>query len=328
MEKIVRELCEKNNVQLLYLTKFGSHLYGLDTSNSDIDLSGVFLPSKRDLLLGKKKKSISFSSGSDKEKNSINDIDVNLWSIHYFIELVSKGETNALDLLYSPSNKDCVLYNDKRIRPLFNNPLRLFDPYSANSYIGYCLSQMKKYGLKGTRVGVLKRVWKKLKDIDAIDKKVRDIAQDLLDELYIESYFFNKRINGDDALVLCGKVHLYSISLEEFKNRVKREYDIYGERAKLAEKNDSIDWKACSHAKRAIEQMKMLLKEGKIKFPFTGEKKNFILSIKKGLLPWKDIEDQFIKDIKEIDFLKESEKIVKGKVDKLFIEDFIISLYT
>src|SRR6056297_3686368 len=100
MEKLIENL--KNEIhphKLIYLSEFGSSLYGTNSENSDIDYKGIFLPNKRELLLGKKMKSYTYSSGNDKGKNTKNDVDIQLWSLHYFIELLSKGETGAIDLL-------------------------------------------------------------------------------------------------------------------------------------------------------------------------------------------------------------------------------------
>ena len=46
----------------------GSHLYGLNTPESDIDYKGVFMPSIDELLLGKSPKQISESTGNDSSK--------------------------------------------------------------------------------------------------------------------------------------------------------------------------------------------------------------------------------------------------------------------
>ena len=49
-----------SKMNLIVKMKFGSHLYGTDTENSDVDYKGVFLPSKEDILLGRIQKSYNF----------------------------------------------------------------------------------------------------------------------------------------------------------------------------------------------------------------------------------------------------------------------------
>ena len=39
--------------QIICLMKFGSHLYGTNTTDSDTDYKGVYMPTKRQILLGK-----------------------------------------------------------------------------------------------------------------------------------------------------------------------------------------------------------------------------------------------------------------------------------
>ncbi len=66
--------------------KFGSHLYGTATEKSDLDFKGIFLPSNREILLGKIPKSIKYDTGNDHSKNSPEDIDEEIYSLHYFDE--------------------------------------------------------------------------------------------------------------------------------------------------------------------------------------------------------------------------------------------------
>lgn len=83
---------------------FGSHLYGLNTESSDKDYKGIFLPSKEEILLGKIPKTIDLSTNKTNQKNSKEDIDVEYYSLHYFIKLACMGETAALDMLHAPEN--------------------------------------------------------------------------------------------------------------------------------------------------------------------------------------------------------------------------------
>ena len=158
-----KELCERAEVKLLYLCKFGSHLYGINTEDSDLDLKGIFLPSERQCLLGKISKSINYSSCSKDAKNVRNDIDIQLWSLQYFLQLVQKGETNAIDLLYSATYPEMVLYETSSIKSIFHNHDKLYNVKDCNAYFGYALGQAKKYGIKGSRLHKIKEVYKHIK---------------------------------------------------------------------------------------------------------------------------------------------------------------------
>ena len=55
----------------LYLTVFGSHLYGTNTVSSDKDYKGLFLPSIKKLVLDEKVNSISLTTGENNSKDII-----------------------------------------------------------------------------------------------------------------------------------------------------------------------------------------------------------------------------------------------------------------
>lgn len=82
-------------MKLIVKMKFGSHLYGTSTEDSDVDYKGIFLPGKREILLNHIPKCRSFSTGNDLVKNSPDDVDEEIYSLHYFIELACDGQTVA-----------------------------------------------------------------------------------------------------------------------------------------------------------------------------------------------------------------------------------------
>ena len=329
MDSKIQELCNENNVKLLYVVKFGSHLYSTSTPTSDVDYKGIFLPSKEDCFLLNAPKHITYSTGKNNSKNTDEDIDIQLWSLQYFLQLVSKGETGALDLLFSSSNSDAVEFCKFRMEELFDHYNELFDIRDCNAFVGYAIGQAKKYGIKGSRLGKLKQVHEKaltygLEYID--DKILNDILDDIIDTCYDKSLCFIKVINHIRSLVLNGKVHNGTIKLTEFLNRIKSDYEKYGDRAKEAEKNIGIDNKAMSHAYRALVQMKELIATGKIVFPLN--EKDVIMNIKLGNVSFKEVEEMISTGIKEIDEkLNDPDLIVYNKKNKTFIREFLLSWY-
>ena len=51
IDKIIKELNIRG--KLVYLSQYGSHLYGLDTPSSDLDFRGIYIPSINDIILHK-----------------------------------------------------------------------------------------------------------------------------------------------------------------------------------------------------------------------------------------------------------------------------------
>lgn len=337
----IKELCDQNGVTLLYACKFGSHLYGMNTPESDTDYKGLFLPSKEQCFTQNVSKSITYTSGENSSKNTDEDVDIQLWSLQYFLKMVSRGETNSLDLLYSFTFPEMEVYKLDIMDSIFGNHNRLFDIKSCNAYVGYAIGQAKKYGIKGSRLGVLKSVnrhvidW--IRDYNG-DEKIEDIRLRSylpslsLSGLFDSSYCFTKKfdVNKDnpmEGLVLCGKVHMESIPLLEFYKRVNGEYKKYGNRAEEAEKNNGLDWKALSHALRALSQMKQLIKKGYIKYPL--ENANELKNIKLGNTTFKEVEKRILKDLKWIDeTLNDPDLSVFNKKDDNLIRNIIINSYS
>jgi len=328
MLKFAKEMCEEHGHDLLYLCKFGSHLYGTNTPDSDLDFKGLFLPNRRQLLLGHYPRHLKYSSGNDESRNSGEDIDIELWSLQYFFELLGKGDTGAVDTIFSVTNRSAMVYMDHVIRHIFQNPLEFFDPSTNKAYVGYMKGQVSKYGIKGSKLGVLKRIYQWVNDNFAFrwmeTTRLGDIAEDIIANFYDESYCFQKEINGEQALVVCGKVHMFPIRLSEFFLRLEKEYNKYGHRAEMAEKNEGIDWKAVSHAIRSLHQMKSLLITGKVEFPIYSA--DFLLKIKQGKVDWSQCEDIIREGLDRIEQYQNTTSY-RGRINNKYIQETILSLY-
>ncbi|MFP4098370.1 MAG: DNA polymerase beta superfamily protein [Alphaproteobacteria bacterium] len=73
--------------------KFGSHLYGTSTPQSDLDVKGVYLPSAWDILLQQVKPMISESRLKQHgEKNTADDIDHEAYSLQRYLEFLAQGQ--------------------------------------------------------------------------------------------------------------------------------------------------------------------------------------------------------------------------------------------
>lgn len=172
IDKIIKQLKPLINGKLIYLSQYGSHLYGLNTENSDLDFRGVYIPTLDDIILHKDKDEIneeleievplenaptantlgneliqSIGQRIQDNKLGITDgictkkkVDVKIFSLQKFITLCSKADTNALDLLFSLNNNNIPQYTysvttrQKKEEPksLWNNSV-----YVAKSYIPF-----------------------------------------------------------------------------------------------------------------------------------------------------------------------------------------------
>ncbi|MDR2605329.1 MAG: nucleotidyltransferase domain-containing protein [Desulfovibrio sp.] len=322
-------LCREHNASLLFLTLFGSTLYGTETpGKSDVDARGIFLPSVDSLILNKAPKSLHFSTGNNERRNLSWDVDIDLWSVqHWLLKLLPSGDTGALDVLFSPSHTACTLYRHPAPAAVFANPLRLMDTGRGRAYAEYSLGQAKKYGIKGSRVGALKAVRAWLKTLcpeprpdERLEKYLDALAASCPDNRFCSVV----TVRDERALQLCGKLHMGSIRTQELARRVEADMRRYGARAEEAERNEGLDFKALSHALRALDQMEELLQTGSIVFPLQGRKE--LLAVKEGRYTWREIEPRILERLKAVDALQEHAPFV-GVYDAAFAEACVLACY-
>lgn len=280
---------------------FGSHLYGLDTPTSDLDYKGIAFQSNKDFILNGPRKHIEYSStGKNDSKNSYEDIDIEIYTIHGFLKHALDGQTVAMDMLHCPDDK--LIETSYHWNFIRKNRSKFYSK-NIDSFISYALGQASKYGIKGSRLNDAKLV------LDWIDNKIELYGDCKISQVHCSDFPKGEHISvtvDNSPFVIfevCNRKIQSTVKLSYAKEIVQKFYDNYGERARLAANNDSIDWKAVSHAFRAAYQTKELFLEGTITFPLKDAE--FIKKVKYGELSYNDIapilEDLIdeIKDIKE-----------------------------
>lgn len=107
----------------------GSKAYGLDTTESDTDIKGVFIAPK-DTLFG--------FSEIEQVANDSNDIV--FYEIKKFMSLVAKNNPNVLEMLYTPEN--CVVSE----HPLFSKvrESNYLSKMCRNTFVRYAMGQIRK----------------------------------------------------------------------------------------------------------------------------------------------------------------------------------------
>lgn len=297
--------------------KFGSHLYGLETENSDTDYKGIFLPSKEDCFLNKIPKSYSKSSGNNFSKNTKEDIDYEIYSLQYFLALAFQGETATLDMLHCPEDSNILMESSEIWRFIRKNRNKFYTK-NLRAFLGYAMKQASKYGIKGSRINTCE-------EILSFFNKYKETNK--LKEVWEEIPKLEHCSKDDDFIDICGKKIQKTVKINYAKRIIENYLNEYGERARLAKENKNIDFKAISHALRAGFQLKSLYEKGDIIFPFEGEEKKLLLNVKKGKINYLEEVAPILENLlDEVKALSKQSKYPE-KVDKSFWEKFLIEIY-
>ena len=285
--------------------KFGSSLYGTSGPNSDIDIKGIAFQSSKDFIINGSRKHIEYSStGNNVTKNSSEDIDIEIYTIHAFLKHALDGQTVAMDMLHCPDN---MLIESSYVWQDIRKNRSKFYSKNIESFISYALGQASKYGVKGSRLNDAKAVLDWL-DSQYSYKSEEERSKIRLSECSLGTFPKGEHIvwhdsdaNGIRMVEVCNRKFNIQTKLLYAKDIVQKFYDAYGERAKRAANDDGIDWKAISHAFRAAYQTKQLFTEGDIIFPL--KEAEFLKQVKYGEISYSLIGpklEELIDEVKEI----------------------------
>jgi len=307
---------EKN---IIVKMKFGSHLYGTNTPQSDTDYKGVYLPSLREVYTGKYKEHISYNTntGSD-EKNSKEDIDYEVYSLHYFLELACAGKTVAIDMIHAP--KEMILISSPIWEAIQANRIKIYSK-NLKAFVGYARTQAAKYGIKGSRLNQAARV------IEFLSSQNQKLRINEIWDILPEGEHISKSVDvmGVNIYQVCGKKFQGTANIGHCLPSLHKYHKEYGARAVMASNNEGIDWKAVSHALRAAFQVKEMLTTHDLIFPLKD--REYLLQVKQGKFDFKkEVGPRLDKEIEELEILAVSSDLPE-KADRLFWDDFLCDTY-
>ncbi len=328
---------EVENLNIICKMRHGSHLYGLNTENSDVDYKGVFLPTIEELVLGNAPGEYRSSTGDQNSKNGAGDIDEVYFSLHKFLKMAADGETIALDMLHC-NNKNMI--TGSNIWDMLVENRSAFYTKNMKAFLGYCKQQAHKYGVKGSRLAAIKDAF------EYLDVKLAENDNNLcMNDPYIlfglgglsevhpeyirympEGFYKNDKFVPKPMFEVCGAKYDLSTKVSYVSEQLKLKYNSYGERARMAENNEGIDWKAISHAIRAGLQLKEIYQTGDLQYPLKD--REFILEVKKGQLDFTTIVQPYLEHlVDEIEDMAEVSELPNKVNRKESVENFILMCY-
>lgn len=126
-----------NNIILLGLG--GSHAYGMEQPTSDLDIRGVAMNKKEEILLG-----------NDFEQVAETDTDTTVYSFNKMVDLLSKNNPNMIEIIgLKPEH---YLYLSSIGQELLDNKHMFLSKLCINSFGGYAQAQFRRMSNKAARL--------------------------------------------------------------------------------------------------------------------------------------------------------------------------------
>lgn len=279
-------------MKVLVKTIAGSHLFGTNTTTSDLDYKGVYIPSLEDCISGEVRHSINTSTNTTVgTKNTKDDVDTEFYSVQKFFKMLEEGQTVALELLFTPDEfivEKSVLW--ETIRANRHNLVHR----NIKAFIGYARQQADKYGLLGSKMNEIDRMITILDKYNQYDT-VKTNEAELIYIMPTNHCKFETVINKGVEyryLIINGKKFDVRSTIRDVKERLIDMSQAYGDRARQAANNENIDWKSVSHAMRVCYQGIELLQTGNITLPLKNAED--IKQVKTGSLTFSESNDKII----------------------------------
>ncbi len=131
---------DKNlNEHITLLTLGGSHAYGMDKEGSDLDVRGIALNTKEDILLGR-----------DFEQVVNVDTDTTIYSFNKMIQLLTLNNPNTVEIL--GCKPEHYLHVSDIGRELLENRKMFLSKICIHTFGGYASSQLRRMENKAARL--------------------------------------------------------------------------------------------------------------------------------------------------------------------------------
>lgn len=341
MTKLIKEFEENTGHRVVYITLSGSKLYGTDSPTSDSDYKGIFIPSKRSVLLKTDKDVYSFDTNNTKEKNTKDDIDITFHSIYQFLNLLKKSETGSIDMLFSMFREDTIVLQDTNFIKLMKLTYEFIINKNMKSFVGYALGQTKKFGIKGARYDELRSLveiiqglidnnvlvqYTKLKDIWCIlDYHIERCGFKYIKTLMAPGPRSRNAQHPEIKYIsVLGKMFSGDITIEYFISKINEQFNQFGNRTITISNTESkTDFKALSHSYRILHECKELITTNFIEFPLKYAED--IKQIKIGNCDVNTVINQIEETLNLIDLLIVSSNL-PDEADQNIMDEIILSL--
>lgn len=265
-----KKIAEENKI-LQY--KVGSNLYGTALPTSDIDYSGVFMPSDN-MVYGFERVGevdLSIKSKRDDGKNDENAVDLILYEFRKFIKLALDNNPNILEQLFVKDVDHINYYGQELLKHAHLFPHKGL----KQKFLGYAFSQKHKMIIRTENYSSLINVQEWLNNYINNVEDGKKLLVEVLGENQLSHFFCCK---GDNILIgdLTFQKHFM---LRKVKKIIDERLSKVTHRKNLLSKY-GYDTKFGSHLVRLMLEGKELLTTGRIEFPL--KERQLLTDIKLG----------------------------------------------
>lgn len=296
-------------MKIIVKTIFGSHLYGTNTIDSDVDYKVVYQDSVEDIVLKR-------SHDNNRVRAEDKSEEAEYIELRKFIKDLCDGQTYAVDMVFTPAHK--IVQTSPLWNEIVQNKRQLLTKESK-AFIGYAMNQAKIYTEKGERIRIMQGVLEELQGLKNFSEVGSGLSIPLIEKEFIRN---GKRV-VDQYYEINGKYYPPTITVKDMAQRLEDGLKKFGERSNKAAQQ-SKDWKSISHAYRVIRELNELALTGSIKFPL--ESADELLQIKQGV--WADYKEERIEwELKGALASVRSSMHLKDSIDREWVDNFILKCY-
>ena len=262
----------------IFEVRFGSKLYGTSLPTSDDDRKGIFIADYKDIILKKDQETIQ-------QIDKATGIDWEFKELRRFIWDVMKGQTYALEMVFSPPSMwipyaaDLSIWNE-----IVANREKLLSR-NVMPFIGFAIGQAHKYSLKGARYNDLEKIITFLENLG--EKRLMVASLENSELLKINSAKLTLDASKTPVLEVMGKQFQNNTSISDVLTALLKLKDRYGDRAHTAAEAGEVDWKAYGHSVRLLEEVMELMDTGKITLPRPNA--SFLVDVRLGKVPYETV---------------------------------------
>ena len=307
---------------LILLCFGGSHAYGTNIETSDIDVRGICLNSKEEIL-----------SGTPFDQIIDNNTDTVIYSFVKIMKLLTEGNPNVLELIFQ--DPDRYLYLSDIGKELIENKDMFLSKQLAKSFCGYATGQLIK--LKNRGFHSLSQPEQEERILDSIKR-----AQVTFPEKYFSSpedsiSLYVDKSDGDFESEIFMDINLKHYPLRDYKAMWAEMHNIVKSYAQIATPKSSEEISAkvnkqAMHPVRLLSMCTEVLNTGKLSV-YREKEHDMLMAIRNGAYesvtqPGKMSKEYFelIEDLLEENRKAEKRTKLPENPDYKRIQDFIIKV--